>query len=203
MQVLICDDHELYREGLKQLLNDHFCADAIQVFEAADMQDSLAQITNNHFSLILFDLTMPGSCGVNEISRLKTLTDAPIVVVSADTHPNTLRKASSFGAKGYISKCLDSNELLASISIALQGGESFPQEVKFTSKQDGVQLTKRQLSVLECLVAGMSNREIADSLYLSEGTVKQYVSLILRFLEVDNRTQAAIKGAEVLQQNNQ
>lgn len=203
MKILVCDDHELYREGLKQLLCDHFNDDDIQVFEAVDLKDSFAQASGMDFMLILFDLSMPGSRGVRELSQLKILSDAPIVVISADTNPQTIRKAYAYGAKGYISKCSASKEVLAGVSDVLAGKQSFPRNIRLAHENEENQLSKRQLSVLECLVAGMSNREIADSLYLSEGTVKQYVSCILRFLDVDNRTQAAIKGAEILEHNNQ
>lgn len=203
MKILVCDDHELYREGLKQLLCDHFNDDDIQVFEAVDLKDSFAQASGMDFMLILFDLSMPGSRGVRELSQLKILSDAPIVVISADTNPQTIRKAYTYGAKGYISKCFASKEVLEGVSDVLAGKQSFPRNIRLAHENEENQLSKRQLSVLECLVAGMSNREIADSLYLSEGTVKQYVSCILRFLDVDNRTQAAIKGAEILEHNNQ
>lgn len=197
MNFLICDDHELYREGLKLLLTDYFEGRGVRIFEAIDTQDLYFHIKNQKLSLILLDLSMPGSRGVLEISKLRSETHTPIVVVSSNDSSNTVQMAFHHGADGYISKGMAPSEMLSSIERVLKGKKSFPNGISFDLEESSIKLSKRHISVLECLVRGDSNREILTKLHLSEGTVKQYVSTILCYLAVDNRTQAAIKGADI------
>ena len=197
MNFLICDDHELYREGLKLLLTDYFEGRGVRIFEAIDTQDLYFHIKNQKLSLILLDLSMPGSRGVLEISKLRSETHTPIVVVSSNDSSNTVQMAFHHGADGYISKGMAPSEMLSSIERVLKGKKSFPNGISFDLEESSIKLSKRHISVLECLVRGDSNREISTKLHLSEGTVKQYVSTILCYLAVDNRTQAAIKGADI------
>ncbi len=202
MKLLICDDHELYREGLKFLLTDYFSLKEDQAYEATDMEQVYKNISNNVFTVILLDLSMPGSKGIQEISPLRAKTSSSIIVISADNRSDTIQAAMELGAAGYISKNTSSEVMLLGIEEVIAGRTSFPVGFLSPSKKADGLLSKRQLSIIQCLIDGCSNRQIADKLKLSEGTVKQYVSTVLSILGVDNRTQAAIKGVEFLRGGN-
>jgi len=199
MKLLICDDHELYREGLKLLIKGYFAAQKVQIDEAVNIEQVYHAIHETEYQFILLDLSMPGSKGVLEVSQVIERTTASVIVVSADSRPQIINLACEQGAEGYILKTDSSSDLLLSLEKIIQGGRCFPKNMLSPKCLMKHRFSKRQLSVLHGLINGSSNKEIATSLFLSEGTVKQYVSSILGVLEVDNRTQAAIKGAELIQ----
>jgi len=198
MKLLICDDHELYREGLKLLIKEYFSDQGVHIDEAVNIDQVYAAIQKTEYQLVLLDLSMPGSKGVLEVSQVIKCTTASVVVISADSRPQTVNLACEQGAKGYVLKTESSSNLLGSLESIMQGNHCFPKHVLSPECLIKHHLSKRQLSVLHCLINGESNKEIAKSLFLSEGTVKQYVSSVLLVLGVDNRTQAAIKGSEIL-----
>ncbi|VAW47478.1 hypothetical protein MNBD_GAMMA04-672 [hydrothermal vent metagenome] len=198
MKLLICDDHELYREGLKLLIENYFLSQCVQIDEAINIEQVYDAIQHNPYDIILLDLSMPGSKGVLEVSKIIEQTAATVVVVSADSRPQTINLACEQGAKGYLLKADSSSTLLASLEKVMQGKVCFPKNVLSAKCVIKHTFSKRQLSVLHCLIEGSSNKEIAKKLFLSEGTVKQYVSSVLVVLGVENRTQAAIKGAEMI-----
>jgi len=197
MKLLICEDHALFRDGLKLLITQH--NSAFEVMEAASMAEVFQQLDCHDFSLILLDLNMPGSKGVATLSEVCRRTGAPVVVVSADESSETIQMAAKQGIAGYLPKSSDSLTIISVIEKVLAGEKYFPQAVLQETKLTGeVPLSTRQIEIIRCLVDGLSNRQIADKLNLSEGTVRQYVTIILRTLGVDNRTQAANAGRKLL-----
>lgn len=199
MKLLICDDHALFRDGLKQLILQH--NSEFEVIDASNMTEAYQQFEHHDFSLILLDLNMPGSSGVVSLPEVCDRTAAPVVVVSADDRNETIQMAAKQGVAGYLPKSSDSLTIISVIEKVLAGEKWFPQAALQESKLTGeVSLNTRQIEILQCLVDGISNRQIADKLNLSEGTVRQYVTIILRTLGVDNRTQAANAGRKLLSQ---
>ena len=199
MKLLICEDHALFRDGLKQLINLHNCE--IEVVEAASMAEVYQQIDRHDFSLILLDLNMPGSNGVATLPEVCRRTAAPVVVVSADDRNETIQMAVKQGVAGYLPKSSDSLTITSVIEKVLAGEKYFSQAALQETRLTGeVSLNTRQIEIVQCLVDGLSNRQIADKINLSEGTVRQYVTIILRTLGVDNRTQAANAGRKLLLQ---
>jgi len=199
MKLLICDDHELFRSGLKQLILQH--NSQFEVMEAATMSECLQQCERHNFALILLDLNMPGSNGVVTIPEVCRCTEAPIVVISADDRPETIQMVFKQGIAGYLAKSADSQTITSVIDKVIAGEQCFPQQaLQGTELKGQLSLNPRQIEVLQCLVDGLSNQQIADKINLSEGTVRQYVTIILRYLGVDNRTQAANSGRKLLQE---
>ena len=197
MKLLICDDHALFRDGLKQLITQH--NSAFDVIEAASMTEAYHQCEHHDFSLILLDLNMPGSNGVSSLPAVCARTTTPVVVVSADDRIETIQMAAKQGVAGYLPKSSDSLTIISVIEKVLAGEKYFPPAALQANKLTGeVSLNSRQIEIVQCLVEGLSNRQIADKLNLSEGTVRQYVTIILRSLGVDNRTQAANAGRKLL-----
>lgn len=199
MKLLICDDHALFRDGLKQLITQH--NSAFEVIEAASMEEVYSLLDDNRLSLVLLDLNMPGSTGITTLPDVCRRTTVPVVVVSADDRNETIQMAVKQGVAGYLPKSSDSLTIITVIEKVLAGEKCFPQSALQETRLTGeVSLNTRQIEIVQCLVDGLSNRQIADKLNLSEGTVRQYVTIILRTLGVDNRTQAANAGRKLLLQ---
>lgn len=209
MNVLIADDHLLFRDGLRRLLSQF--KENMTFFEASTF-DEVRALTDGgtEFELILLDLGMPGWSGFNELGAIHgRLPRALLVVVSGSERRTDLLSALENGAAGYIPKSSSAKVLLGALQLVLAGGIYVPAEAirgdlitdpevvpddTLTNVGSGgsEQLTPRQREVLERLREGKSNKQIAHELGLTEGTVKVHVTAILRLLGVRNRTQAAL-----------
>ncbi len=205
LRVLLADDHALFREGMKHILLG--LDDGVDVVEAASYDEARARIADQPaFDMALVDLAMPG---LDEFAGLKRLCDeigdVPVVVVSAMEGGNEIRKAMDCGASGYVPKTLDSNVVLSALKLVFSGGVYLPTnllgggESETGSDRRGSDggkgpLTPRQCDVLDLMAKGYSNKEIARTLNLAEGTVKLHVTALLKALGVSNRTQAVIKA---------
>lgn len=211
MNVLIADDHLLFRDGLRRLLSQF--KEGMSFFEASTF-DEVRALTDGgtDFELILLDLGMPGWAGFHELGAIhERLPRALLVVVSGSERRTDLLSALENGAAGYIPKSSSAKVLLGALQLVLAGGIYVPAQAirgdlitnaDFAAGADetltnagpggGEQLTPRQREVLERLREGKSNKQIAHELGLTEGTVKVHVTAILRLLGVRNRTQAAL-----------
>ena len=196
MKLLLADDHGLFRDSmavwLKQL-DDH--VDII----FASSYDSVCDALDKHaFDLLMLDLGMPGMQGALSIRRLHAMTeDTPLIVVSADENPLTIQSCVDAGAAGYVPKSSEGETILHAARTVLEGGDYIPPSLHSQlSEQPG--FTDKQMQLLALLAEGRSNRDIADAMHLAEGTVKQYVTRMLRQLDVDNRMQAGLKARKLL-----
>lgn len=206
MQVILIEDHALFREGITLILKqlgdtvDVACGDSLQ-----DATDLVTQFPN--CDLILLDYHLTGSNGIDCLHELKTLCpNTPAIMLSAERDSGLIQQALNTGAKGFITKSSSSKIMLSAIKLVLSGGIYIPPElispVNDTSaspanrpplaqiKPSSYHLTGRQLEVLEQMIGGQSNKEIAKVLNMSPSTVKVHVAAILRELNVKNRTQA-------------
>ncbi len=206
MQILLADDHPLFREGVKpvlQKLNDH-----IEILEAVDYPSAYA-ITTQHsaIDLALLDLNMPGGTGIDGITQFRRrFPDIPLIVLSAADRPDEVRQVLAAGAMGYISKAAAPAVIVSAIHLVMAGGVYAPPDLlsprmttpalpTHPASPSGPRLsslTERQLEVLRLMGQGMSNRQIAETLHLTEGTVKIHVTAVLRALDAGNRTEAVL-----------
>jgi len=205
MRVLVVDDHPLFREGLKVVLQD--LADETDIVTQAGAEEALAAArAMDDLDLVLLDLSMPGMNGFTAVQRFcREVPGVPVVIISAHEQPADVRRALSLGALGYIPKSTPPQVLLDALRLVLGGGVYVPPLFLDTSRthdappapgadpepRDG-ELTERQGDVLVLLSQGKSNKLIARELELSEKTVKSHVTALFRALGVVNRTQAAI-----------
>lgn len=207
MKVMLADDHALFREGLRHLLAGF--ADDLEFVEAKNVPSAMAAISDHpDLDLALIDLKMPGGDGMDLLRRIKmTAPDLGVVVVSAIEDQSVVLAAIEAGASGFIPKALSGNALIAALRLVVAGGVYLPPETLDEVDRDGepvqalapadVGLTRRQGQVLELLVQGRSNKEIARELSITEGTVKLHVTAVLDALKVGNRTQAVIKAVRL------
>ena len=203
MKILIADDHALFREGLRQIVQP--LADEADILEAHDWQTALAQVAQEpDIALALMDLGMPG---MEAFTGLKTFLDraetVPVVVISASESVLDMKRALDAGAMGYVTKSEARPVMLSALRLVLSGGIYIPPRLiqsplSSPSDRDSTQpfgLTPRQFEVLNALVQGKSNKQIARDLNLSGATVKAHVGAIFKTLNVSNRLQA-IRVAE-------
>jgi len=198
MHLLLADDHGLFRDSMRTWLQQ-LDAD-MRIDTAADCAGLLRRLEEEaHPDLVLTDLCMPDMEGVASLRRICAAAGwTPVLVISANRHPQTIAACLAVGAAGYVPKSADGATMLDAIRRVLAGGTYAPALEGGTDGPTLPAFTTRQMDLLHCLTRGLSNREIADELCLSVGTVKQYVSDILDKLEVDNRAQAGIAARRIL-----
>lgn len=198
IRIMLVDDHAIVREGLRTLLAED--AEFLIVGEAQNGAEAieLAAIVRPH--VILMDLVMPNVDGIQATQALQSLVPTSrIIVLTSFSDDQWVSKAIQAGASGYLLKNVLKAELFLAIRTVASGKPFLHAEAQRTLMRQSVappsllpSLTERERSVLDGIVGGLSNKEIARSLHLTEGTVKGYVSTILTKLAVADRTQAAL-----------
>jgi DNA-binding NarL/FixJ family response regulator len=207
IRVLIADDHPFFRDGLRVLLEA--TPDTELVGEATDGEEAMALAATLQPDVILMDLRMPGMGGI-EATR-KILSESPhigIVVVTMVEDDDSVFAAMRAGARGYLLKGADKDEMLLAIRAVGRGEAVFGPGIARrltqyfaprTRTAPGVvfpDLTDREREILDLIAAGRNNQEIAGQLFLSLKTVRNYVSTILTKLQVADRAQAIVRARE-------
>lgn len=193
---LIADSHGMFRDAMCLYLKEH--CDHCYVDTVASLNELLATLdSGKHFHLLLLDLALIGMQGVQGIHTIaKHQNKTPIIIISPNRQKHFLHACLRAGADGFVPKASDGKAILAAIRLVLAGGKFIPPQTEL--ENPAPKLSKTKLRVLELVAQGASNRDIANKLYLSEGTVKQYTSDIYRKLGASNRTQAAQFSREIL-----
>ena len=198
MLVLVADRHPLFREVLRALMEDALpSARCLEVSTIADVLDVLG--SGDGVRLMLIDQSLVDSDGLTGLIRLSLAApDVPVILFSGEEAPAVAFHALVCGAAGYVPKSLNRDQMLAAIALVLDGGIYPPlgggtsrARPDLTERIDT--LTLRERMVLEALIRGCSNKQIAFELQVSDTTVKVHVSSVLRKLRVHSRTQAVIK----------
>ncbi|WP_114394085.1 response regulator transcription factor [Oleisolibacter albus] len=207
-KVLISDDHPLVRDGLRTVLAVAF--DRCELLEAGDLDETIHIIDREgDLDLVLLDLNMPGMNGFDGLARLRQRYPAlPVVIVSASCDRRLVSDALRHGAAGFVPKSLPRSVIAGALRGVLDGEVFAPaglDEAEADAAADAEKeirrridsLTPQQRRVLELVVAGRLNKEIAYELDVTETTVKAHVSAILQKLQVFSRTQAVILANRV------
>ncbi len=199
---MLVDDHEVVRLGMKSLLQRR--ADFDVVAEAATADEAVQKAVAQKPDIVLMDIRLAGGSGIDACERITSaLPQTRVVMLTSYADDELLFSAIRAGAVGYVLKQIGSNELIHAIESAARGeatlDPSLTQRV-FNEVRRAIQteesaafaeLTQQEMQVLALIVEGKTNREIASALYLSEGTVRNYVSSVLSKLDVSNRAEAA------------
>ncbi|MEO7430381.1 MAG: response regulator transcription factor [Acidimicrobiales bacterium] len=206
IRVMICDDHALFRRGLVMVLESE---DGIEVVgEAEDGQDAIARVEDLAPDVVLMDVRMPRLSGIEATRAIAEMVPAAkILMLTVSDEEEDLYAAIKAGATGYLLKEISIEEVATAIR-AVVGGQSLISPsmaskllTEFTSlakRADDRQsvptprLTDRELEVLKLVAEGMSNREIAGELFISENTVKNHVRNILEKLHLHSRMEAVV-----------
>lgn len=199
---MLVDDHPMLRRGLSDLLAME--DDLLPVAQAGSGEDAVKLALSHDLDLILLDLNMPGMDGIETIRALRTAgVDARIVIFSVSDDHDDVLEALREGADGYLLKDMEPEELIEQIRLAAHGKmvlsseltQVLAQAIRGRSSANAVHpsmLTKREKDVLKLIAKGQSNKMIARSLDIAEGTVKVHVKRLLNKLGMRSRTEAAV-----------
>jgi DNA-binding NarL/FixJ family response regulator len=201
IRIALCDDQALVLRGLSSLLSDIGIDVAL---EAPDAERLLAALPQRPVDLIVSDIRMPGLGGIGLIGALRERGDAtPVILLTTFDDPDLMMRAVEAGAQGFLLKDASPEDLKAAIQ-RVAAGETLLQPVSLgpvraawsesAGTDTGARLTDRERSILRLVAGGYSNKEIARSLHLSEGTVKNYMSDLLVKLDCRDRTHAVLKA---------
>jgi DNA-binding NarL/FixJ family response regulator len=206
VKVLIADDQTLFREGIKDLLENEKSVEVIG--EAADGNEVVRLAKKLRPDVILMDIKLPHLDGVSATRLIrKELPNTNVLILSSYEDEAHVMESIQAGANGYLSKMLPAAELVNALKAFANDGVMIPQQVMgkllqglrqmSTSEGSPVSLTKTEIRVLVLLGSGMSNKEIAAKMDCSVKTIKNHLNAIFQKLEVSNRTEAVVKGIEM------
>ena len=201
LRVALVDDQALVRAGLRALLERQ---GIVVVFEAADGDELLQKLQDAPVDVVLSDIRMPGMAGIDALVQLRERGDrTPLLLLTTFDDSDLLLRATDAGAQGFLLKDAAPEDLRDAI-VRVAGGETLLQPVstdpvraRFRYRDETAptdSFGEREVAILRLLAGGYSNKEIARSLFLAEGTVKNYVSTILDKLGTRDRTRAVLKA---------
>ena len=209
MNLLLVDDHALFREGLRELLAD--ISPGVSIREAACVEDAIDECKLTNFRMVLLDLGLSTSDGLGTLDAFRVaVPGVPVIVLSGDEDPRHMKSAIDLGAVGFIPKAHTSKLMIAALRFVLAGGIYLPPNLlhedieleKPSAAAAGAvaaayaRLSPRQQEVATLLLQGNSNKVIARRLALSEGTVKAHVSAIFQVIGAKSRVEAVIIAAK-------
>ena len=177
--------------------------DGVDILQSDNAQQAFMRlIAHRDLDLILLDYHLPDMTGLEMLQELgRRAPTVPVLMISGMANAQLMRQVLTAGAAGFISKSSSSKELLRAIKVVLDGGIYTPEDLRDLEGLivDGTMpkrasLSRTQERVFRCMIDGMSNRDIAHKLDIGEETVKSHVSSILRYFDVQNRTQAVLAG---------
>jgi DNA-binding NarL/FixJ family response regulator len=206
LRVLIADDHPLFRAGVRAVVER--MADGRVVGEAGTGREAAALALELAPDIVLMDLHMPEENGIEASRRICATTPAAVIVLTMLEDDDSVFAALKAGARGYLLKGADEAEIVSAIRVVGDGGAVLGPAVASRTLQFFItadlaapsptfpELTDRERKVLELLATGKSNAAIAATLYLSQKTVRNYVSNIFTKLHIADRAEAIIRARE-------
>jgi two-component system NarL family response regulator len=197
IRVLIADDHPVVVLGLSAIVNTQ--PDMTVVGQAKSGKEAVALARKHSPDVILMDLRMPEMSGVEAIEAIRAERPESGVIVLTTYHGDEdIRKALAAGAQAYLLKGMSHLKLLEAIRSVRAGHQYIPRSIRNSvpGKLNRSALSPRELDILRLIVKGLNNQEIAEALNVTRGTVKWHVNIILRRLDVSDRTQAVVVAAQ-------
>jgi DNA-binding NarL/FixJ family response regulator len=191
IRVLSVDDHPLVREGLAALINSQ--TDMCVVGQGSNGHEAIKLFRELQPDVALMDLRLPDMSGIDAmITILSGSPEARVIMVTSSEGDVEMERALEGGAKGYILKSMPPREVLEAIRKVHAGKKAIPPEIaaQLADHMSDETLTAREIEILQQVAEGNRNRDIADRLFISEGTVKVHIQHIMGKLGASDRTQA-------------
>lgn len=201
MKIVIADDDSLIRESLNIIIGIDKDIEVVEIFENG--KDVAEFVICNNIDVALLDVRMPILNGVDATKIIREKTSTKVVILTTFDEDEYIQKAMNYGANGYILKNTKPDKIIDALKLVHSGNSVIQQEVldKMTygtysnieSNMDLSIFTQREIDVIREITNGLSNREISSKIFISEGTVKNYITSILQKTRLNHRTQIAIK----------
>lgn len=203
-RLMVVDDHGIVRLGLVALLSQQ--PDLIVIGQAASAEEAMPTIMESKPDLVVMDVRLPGKDGITACREVRAACPATeVIILSSFAEPQTVTAAFMAGAKGYVLKDLENHRLLQAIQTVAAGGSALDPNLgvalaqgmqqMMQEKQSGSPhaepLSKQEAAILKLVAKGLTNREIGEALYLSDKTVRNYLSEFMRKHHLHNRAEAA------------
>ncbi len=194
IKILLVDDHVIVRSGLAAYIQAE--SDMEVVAEAGSLEEARECLNEpNEIDVAVIDLRLPDGSGIDCLEQIaKTRPEIRPLILSVNAGENDILAAVEAGSSGYLPKSAERDELIDAIRRVAEGGTYFPAsiQIKLNESHTRPKLTERERAILEQLVKGLSNKEIASALNIADITARQHISTIIRKLGVQDRTQAVI-----------
>jgi two-component system NarL family response regulator len=193
MKLMVVDDHPAFRMGITALVERQ--PDMVLVGETGDGREVLELYRRTRPDVVLMDLRLPGLSGVEAIIALcKEFPDCRVIVLTTYSCDEDIYRACQSGARSYLLKDTPKEEIVATIRAVHAGQQPMPSNVaqQLARRLQREELSQRELDVLESLVKGRSNKEIAAALFISEPTVKTHLQNLFAKLGVQDRVGAVV-----------
>jgi DNA-binding NarL/FixJ family response regulator len=192
IHLLLVDDHPVVRMGLSTMLQGH---EQMVVAAAVDSgESSIEQLANAKVDIVLLDLRMPGMSGIETLRKMRRLfPGVKVIILSSFEFDEEIYQAVVAGAHGYLLKDVSSSEILEAIQRVNEGLTYFPKRIadRLDDRRLRPNLSKREIEILELVCKGLTNKEIGNTLHLSQFTVRNHLNNITSKLEATDRTEAA------------
>ena len=202
INVAIADDQLMVRQGIASLLS--LRNDIQVVWQADNGEQALAKLDAQPVDILLTDIRMPVKNGIETVQSMREKGDhTRVIVLTTFDDPDLFTQAMAAGANGFLLKDVDTEKLHAAIDTIYHGGmlaepvllnQLSAEQLSTFADPDIEPLSERELDILRLIAGGYSNKEIADTVFLAEGTVKNHVSNILAKLHTRDRTRAVLKA---------
>lgn len=194
MRILLAEDQSMLQDALCQLLLMEESVES--VLSAQDGVEALAILQKETVDVAILDVEMPKKSGLDVLEWLKANRETKVIIVTTFKRAGYFQRAVKAGVDAYVLKERSISELMATIDKVLAGGKEYSPELMETIVQEEHLLSARERDVLKLLAKGLSNKEIANQLYLSDGTVRNYVTSLMTKLDANNRTEAVLIATE-------
>lgn len=201
IKVVIGEDDNLIRESLKIILGANKNIEVLEAFPNG--RETLEYVLKNDVDIALLDVRMPVMNGVLATKEINEKSKTKVIILTTFDEDEYIKSAISYGAKGYLLKNTPPDKIINAISMVYEGNSVIQEEVlsklssniEYKEKEefDLSIFTEREIEIIKEISKGASNKEISKSLYISEGTVKNYITSILQKTGLSHRTQIAIK----------
>ncbi len=189
MKLLLAEDQSMLRDALSQLLQ--LQPDVEVVYQAADGREAMELLKINPVDVAILDVEMPYQTGLDVLEWVKEHQPAvKVIIVTTFKRPGYFERAVKADVDAYVLKERSIADLMKTIHTVLAGQKEYSPELMEVLMTHKNPLSHQELLVLEAAATGLSNKEIAEKLYLSNGTIRNYMSTILTKLAADNRTEA-------------
>lgn len=189
MKVLLAEDQSMLRDALCQLLQ--LQSDVEVVYQAADGREAVALLSTEQVDVAILDVEMPYQTGLDVLEWMKEhQPTVKVIIVTTFKRPGYFERAVKADVDAYVLKERSISDLMKTIHTVLAGQKEYSPELMEALMAHKNPLSHQELLVLEAAATGLSNKEIAEKLYLSNGTIRNYMSAILTKLAADNRTEA-------------